>query len=371
MRYSFWTIVLLTLASSLDSFSAILSVFPTDRNNAEENIKEAGDENKGDTTNISFVNGRTRENFCTNKEMLEVNCNVLNFTSFSRFYQRSCAYTLTNQHYFLSANRTFEDFNEINPEPSIFENNRARQSLSDEIFEKNAGNYVIGVALDLMIVPGFVKGEEDTKTKVDISDKHFVYGLFSEYFLSEKHRIGAEFHLHNLEKSISVRNNSSSPTISGGAGFILSLFTYVKIGIGPGIFSNKYRSKLSSQINSYNHDLIDIDREARFRMLKTKIYAEPKPYLLLGIGGINTTLVKVNGKMDHVNITDYNQKKLAIEFGGGLLSRPGRRLNYDMSFKYIWSSNYSPSIGGLYGYSGFRLQLNIGYMMGPQFHTIK
>jgi hypothetical protein len=108
--------------------------------------------------------------------------------------------------------------------------------------------------------------------------------------------------------------------------------------------------------------------QSKKALLRTKLTAEPKPYFMFGAGAVNTTLIRFKGSMSSgMNTTDYSQQKFALEAGPGIFSRLGRRLTYDMSVKYLWSPDYTPSIGGLTSYSGVRLQFNVGYMVGASF----
>ncbi|SFD86902.1 hypothetical protein SAMN05518672_103603 [Chitinophaga sp. CF118] len=250
---------------------------------------------------------------------------------------------------------------------------RIKHDLSDQILDEFVGNRIISVSLGSMFVAGYSKGSEDLNTRVNISDRKFVFGLSSEHFISQKHRVGIEIQMNKTERFTSV-TGSSSLHITGSSGMILSNFAYIKFGLG-GLYNERYKSKLRTQIAALDADAISEADEvslgfiqSKRAFLRTKLTAEPKPYFMFGAGAVNTTLIRIKGSMSSgINTTDYSQQKFSLESGLGIFSRLGRRLTYDMSVKYLWSPDYTPSIGGLTSYSGVRLQFNVGYMVGSSF----
>lgn len=255
---------------------------------------------------------------------------------------------------------------------------KVRQDLSDQLMQEYTGNRIISVTLGSMFIPGYSKGPEDLKTRVDISERKFVFGLSSEHFISQKHRVGLEIQMNRTEQFMSV-TGSTSTQITGGTGFILSNFSYIKLGLG-GMYSRRYRSKLKTKMMELDEAAVrEADDEESLSLIRSdrsftraKLAAEPKPYFMFGAGAVNTTLIRVKGSMSSgMNTTDYSQQKFALESGFGIFSRLGKRLIYDMSVKYLWSPRYTPSIGGLDTYSGVRMQFNIGYMMGPSFSRMR
>lgn len=255
---------------------------------------------------------------------------------------------------------------------------KIRQDLSDQLLEEYTGNRISSITLGSMFIPGYSKGKEDVKTRVDISEKKFVFGYSSERFISRKHRIGLEIQMNRTEKFMSV-TGSTSQHITGSVGFIMSNFSYIKLGLG-GLYNRQYKQKLRGRIAALDEEALrgTWDEEslgairAQRGLLRAKLVAEPKPYFLFGAGAVNSTLIRVKGSMSNgMSTTDYSQQKFALESGFGIFSRLGKRLVYDMSVKYVWSPDYSPSIGGLTSYSGVRMQFNIGYMMGPGFARMR
>ena len=254
---------------------------------------------------------------------------------------------------------------------------KIRKDLSDQILDEYIGNRIISVSLGSMFVAGYSKGPTDLKTNVDISERKFLFGLSSEYFISQKHRIGIEIQMNRTERYTSV-SGTTSVSITGGSGMVLSNFAYMKFGLG-GLYSGRYKNNLKTKIATLDEEAANEADEvslgfiqAQRGLLRTKLTAEPKPYFMFGAGAVNTTLIRVKGNMSSgINATDYSQKKFALESGFGLFSRLGRRFTYDMSLKYLWSPKYTPSIGGLDNYSGVRLQFNVGYMVGGSFARMK
>lgn len=238
------------------------------------------------------------------------------------------------------------------------------QGISSEYYfnKELKGNFVINFTTGTIFFPSSIKGEKDTKTNVDISNKKHAFGLALEYFMNGKDRIGAEFQFHKLEKAISTKGNLNSIKISGGSGFIFTANTYYKWAIGKGIYGKKYRQNLDDKIQSISNDILYKYDHTKIRNLKAIRKIEPKPYLILGAGISNTTLVKVKGNPSDIKQTYYKQNSLTVEPGIGVLCRLSKRLISDLSIKYFWNTDYSPSIGGLDSYSGFMIQLNVGFM---------
>jgi hypothetical protein len=251
--------------------------------------------------------------------------------------------------------------------------NHMRKELSDQLLDTYLGNKILSLTLGTTMIPGFYKGNEDLKTRINIAERKFFFGLSSENFITERHRIGLEIQMNRTERYMSV-TGSGSPYISASTGFILSNFSYFKWGL-EGIYSRQYKARQWAAIKSLDDEITKENDEtelgyltARRSFLRGLLAAEPLPYVMLGLGSINTTLIKIKGsQVSGINSTDYSQQLFALEGGVGIFTRMGKRISYDLSAKYLWSPRYSPEIGGLERYSGFRLQINIGYMTGPSF----
>ncbi|SDE94180.1 hypothetical protein SAMN04488121_101260 [Chitinophaga filiformis] len=248
-----------------------------------------------------------------------------------------------------------------------------KQELSDQILDTYLGNKVLNFTLGVTLIPNVFKSGDDVKTRISITERKIYFGFASENYISERHRLGLEIQMNKTERFMSV-TGSSSQSISASSGMILSNFSYFKYGLG-GLYSRQYKarkwadiSELDERIAKETDEIESGNLSAQRTLLKDLIAMEPRPYLLLGIGAVNTTLIKIKGSMANgISATDYSQQKFAVEGGMGITTRLGKRLLYDLSAKYIWSPGYSPAIGGLERYSGFRLQVNIGYMSGPSF----
>ena len=166
----------------------------------------------------------------------------------------------------------------------------------------------------------------------------------------------------------------SSLNMSIGMGFVLSNYTHIKIGIGNGLYSERYKDKLKVQIEDFKKDVgfdIDDNIKTQINLIRMKLLANPKPYFMFGGGAVNTTLMKISGNSGSISTRDYSQKKFSLTAGIGMFTRMGWRLTYDLSCKYVYSPHYSPTIGGLQSYSGVKIQLNIGYMYGGSFSKMK
>jgi len=253
--------------------------------------------------------------------------------------------------------------------------NRVKDQLYDRLFEnainEYRGNRIMGLSLSYMMFPSYLIGPDDKKTRVNIPDKKFMFGFSMENFISDKIRVGMEIQTCQLSQP---KGNFTSQNMSVGMGLIFSNFTCIKIGIGNGLYSENYKDKLKVQIEELKKDVglsIDDNIKNRINLLRMKLLADPKPYYMFGGGAVNTTLMKINGSSGSMSVKEYTQKKFSLTAGMGLFVRMGWRLTYDLSCRYVYSPDYSPTIGGLYSYSGLKFQLNIGYMSGQSFSKMK
>jgi len=241
---------------------------------------------------------------------------------------------------------------------------RAERILKQRLLTDNTGSKVFSGTLGSMFFPWFVCGTEDTKTGVKIADNAFVFGFTSERYISNGSRIGLEMQFNKPHST----NTFYSTSVKGGMGFINSIYSYMKLGMG-GLYGTRLRKSLLLQAVSLDRDSLDMGQEAKLAGLYRKIMMEPRFYIQFGAGTVSTMLIRMKGDMTSgtFSTTDYSQKKFSLQSGFGVSSRIHKRLLYDMSVKYIFSPNYRPSIGGLKSYSGIKLQFNIGYISGPGF----
>jgi len=253
--------------------------------------------------------------------------------------------------------------------------NRVKDKLYDRLFENAMNDYrgtrIMGISLGYMIFPSYVIGPDDKRTKVNIPDKKFMFGFSMENFISEKIRVGMEMQTCMLSQS---SGNFSSQKMSVGMGLVFANYTSIKIGIGNGLYSGNYKNKLKIQIEELKNDVgFDLDDhiKSQINLIRMKLLANPKPYFMFGGGAVNTTLMKIHGSSGSMSVNEYTQKRFSLTAGVGVLTRMGWRLTYDLSCKYVYSPDYSPTIGGLYSYSGIKIQLNIGYMYGGSFSKMK
>lgn len=241
---------------------------------------------------------------------------------------------------------------------------RAERILKQRLLTDNTGNKVFSGTLGSMFFPGFARGPEDTKTYVSIPGNAFVFGFTSERYISNGSRIGLEMQFNKPHASTIVYSTS----FKGGMGFINSIFSYMKLGLG-GMYSTSTRKSLLQKATSLDRDSLDTEQQLKLALLYQKVMMEPRFYFQFGAGTVNTTLMRLKANMTSgtFSTTDYSQKKFALQGGFGVTTRIHKRLLYDMSVKYIYSPNYTPSIGGLKSYSGIKLQFNLGYISGPSF----
>lgn len=250
-----------------------------------------------------------------------------------------------------------------------------KKEMNDKLLDSYQGNTIFSIPLGVTLIPDMFRSGEDLKSHVSITERKFYFGLATENWITDRHRIGTEMTLNRTERFMSI-TGTTSVGINASMGMILSNFTYLKWGL-KGWYSEGYKKRQWAAIHQLDDEIAkaeeidDIESgllTAKRNYFRTMLAAEPKPYILFGVGAINTTLIRIKGSnASGIGSTDYSQQKFAVEGGFGMFTRVGKRLTYDFSAKYIWSPMYSPAIGGLERYSGFRLQLNIGYMSGMAF----
>lgn len=242
------------------------------------------------------------------------------------------------------------------------------RNMYDSLLFLNKDRTIWSISGGIFAIPDYVRSYYDKYTGVDITDKKSVYGISFEYFLSQKFRIGMEAMFQRTKPHVMSANSAS---ITGGAGSIISMFSFYKYEIGD-LFGRRYRDAILSELKTLNADTTDEEIVNKIDWLKSKLVARPKLYVLAGFGTVNTNLIRFSGSpTSTMTSTAYSQKSIAIESGFGVFTRLGKRLVYDMSFKYIWAPNYSPSLGGLYSYSGFKLQFNVGLITNSGFNKLK
>ena len=244
--------------------------------------------------------------------------------------------------------------------------NKVYRIMYDSLLFQNKDKSILSFHIGSFFIPDYVKGIYDKNTGVDISSKNFVLGLSLERFVTPKTRVGMEIMFHSTKPHMDMLTSG----MSGGIGSVLSMFSFYKYEIGE-LFGAGYRNRIVSKLKTLNADTADEDIQNQIGWLKDKLVSRPKLYLLAGFGTVNTNLMRFSGSMDNMVTKDYSQKSIGIEGGAGIFTRLGKRLVYDMSLKYIWTPDYSPSIGSLYSYSGFKLQFNIGLITNSGFRKLK
>ncbi|MFT3738748.1 MAG: hypothetical protein QM786_08310 [Breznakibacter sp.] len=246
------------------------------------------------------------------------------------------------------------------------------QQLLDNAMNEYRGNSIMSLTLSHMEFPSYVIGPTDGKTKVNIPDKQFLYGFTMENFITPRLRVGMEMQTHKLAAST---GNAATGNVSGGMGFIFTNYSFLKFGIGDGLYSDSFKRRIRTQIEDLRDGAMNIEYDdnvrSRINLLRAKLLADPKPYFMFGAGAVNSTLMKIRGSNSGMSVKEYTQKNFSMTAGVGVLTRVGYRLTYDFSCNYVYSPDYSPTMGGLYSYSGINFKLNIGYMTGQSFSKMR
>jgi hypothetical protein len=130
---------------------------------------------------------------------------------------------------------------------------RIRRDLTDQLLDTYLGNKIISITLGGTFIPGFNKGNEDQKTRLSIIERKFFFGISTETFITERHRIGLEIQMNKTERFTSI-TGTRSPSISASAGNIISNFSYFKWGLG-GLYSRQYKERKWAAIRSLDEEM--------------------------------------------------------------------------------------------------------------------
>lgn len=216
---------------------------------------------------------------------------------------------------------------------------------------------IIGFQVGSFLIPGYMAAKEDAVTGVDLRKKKIVFGLSLEYFYSSRLSFGAEFNFQGTERRIDIMANG----FAGGGGTVIPFYFFTKYFIADPVV----RPYIKSGLTDVNPLLQDVDDAlAEQNSINNKRMRRPRAYLLAGAGLVNTLLVKVNGSGNGADpaVNTYRQAVPSAEIGFGLFSRIDKLISFDLAGKYILSTNYSPSIGGVRAYEGFKIEMRIGFI---------
>jgi len=240
---------------------------------------------------------------------------------------------------------------------------------TDSLRRRLKNRFIIGGSWGYFFIPGYAQGAADRNTGVDMAAIKKVLGAYMEFFVSQKSRIGVELQFHSAPKKFDVSSDGTSVYIKGGGGNSVLLFGYYKQTLGN-LFSQR---SIENKIRLLKTDSTNLEALQEANRASRRLNAIPRIYGILGAGIVSTNLLRVRGSgtPDNINVKIYNQSPYAAEAGVGFFSRTGKHICLDLAFKYIISSAYSPEIGGLKSYSGFKMQLNIGWMIFGGFGRLK
>lgn len=241
---------------------------------------------------------------------------------------------------------------------------------SDSVRRRLKNRFIISGSWGYFFIPDYAKGEADKNTGVDMAAVKKVLGINLEYFVGQKSRIGLELQWHSAPQKFNMTTNgSTSVSISAAGGNSILLFGYFKQTFCTLLSQNRLENKIRLlKTDSLNEGAVrSLNRASR------KLHAIPRVYGILGAGIVSTNLLRVkgSGSPDNMRVKVYSQQPYAAEAGVGFFSRTGKHICIDLACKYIVSTNYSPEIGGLKSYTGFKLQLNVGWMLNAGFGRLK
>lgn len=227
--------------------------------------------------------------------------------------------------------------------------------------------FIIGFQAGSFIMPGYAAGKEDNVTGVDLRKKKPVLGLSVEYYYSSRLSLGAELNFQGTERRIDNMANG----FSEGGGMVIPIYLFTKYFITNPVV----RPYIKPGLKDLNPLAQDVEGSlAEQNSINNIEMRRPRVYLLAGAGLVNTLLVKINGSM--VNGSDpavnaYRQTVPSGEVGVGIFSRIDKLISLDLAGKYILSTNYSPSIGGVRAYEGFKIEMRIGFIGNSGINSLK
>lgn len=240
----------------------------------------------------------------------------------------------------------------------------------DSLLLENQNRVILSLTYGARMFPGYTIGAKDTKTGVDITDRQREYGFVSERFISQSDRVGIEILMQPVKANMEMSSDGSAMKL--GAGSIISTYSFYKYGLG-GLWGKRYRNSIERRLTRLNPHSTDPEVQDDIYSLLKKLVSEPKAYILFGLGAVNTNLfrVRVGQQGSSISSKEYSQTKFAIEGGGGVSSRLGKRLFVDMGLKYTWTSGYAPPLGSLTSYNSWKLQFNVGWITNSGFAAMK
>lgn len=236
----------------------------------------------------------------------------------------------------------------------------------DSLLMTNENRVILSFTYGARMFPPYAIGEKDSKTGVNIAARTREYGFVSERFIGQHDRVGVEVLIQPVKADMSTNPDGTSMRL--GAGNVISTYSFYKFDLG-GLFGQKYRTHIQKQIMQYNPHSTDPEVQNSIYDLLRKLVGEPHAYALFGLGAVNTNLfrVRVGQQGTSISTADYTQKKFAIEGGGGVYSRLGKRLVADMGVKYTWTSGYTPPLGGIISHNSWKIQFNFGWITNSGF----
>ncbi|BAV06439.1 hypothetical protein SAMN05421788_107100 [Filimonas lacunae] len=240
----------------------------------------------------------------------------------------------------------------------------------DSLLLENQDRVILSLTYGARMFPGYALGTKDTKTGVDITDRQREYGFISERFISQSDRIGIEILMQPVKASMDIAVDGSAMKL--GAGSIISTYSFYKYGLG-GLWGKRFRNTIERRLKQLNPHSTNPEVQDNIYSLLKKLVSEPKAYMLFGLGAVNANLfrVRVGQQGTSISSKEYSQTKFAIEGGGGVSSRLGKRLFVDMGLKYTWTSGYTPPLGGITSYNSWKLQFNVGWITNSGFARMK
>lgn len=229
---------------------------------------------------------------------------------------------------------------------------------------------VMGIRHGRFIFPGYIKTDLDSLTGTDISAQTQQWILFAEYYYNEHWAWGAELGIHGVKRVQDIApagGGSMNINAAGGTNLNVALS-------GKYIWGNPGSALPSPSISATQRlELQDIEGKIdRINATNNKYMRKPRIYNSFSLGFTQTVLLKLKGNS---NVTlsrkSYIQTVPTISAGLGVLSRISRCLQFDLGAKYVLSKAYNPSIGSVTSYSGFNIQLSMGFLFNTGYSRIK
>ncbi|SHM95346.1 hypothetical protein [Chitinophaga sp. CF418] len=204
----------------------------------------------------------------------------------------------------------------------------------------------IGFSFGGLYMPGATSTEKDYNTRVNMREKHSLYMLSFEYYLTDISRVGIEAGWQMLPMKIEPR--AGGTYVDGGGGVNIPVLIYLKRDIFGGVLNRTVMKP-----------------ESRGAVNRPSFFA------VAAAGRTLTNLIKIQAGRQELRTSQYKQVPFTAKLGIGMFQRIGGIAGVEFIAAYQLSSSYSPAIGSVSAYSGFNLSTRLSLIGDGKFSKVK